>query len=103
MNTTQKEVREDIITLFKIKDLPEDKQEETINRIGNIIFQNVLMRVLPILSEEDLDKYEKLLEENTSPENLMDFFGERVPTFLEIIKEESINFREQAGELFKKS
>ncbi len=103
MNTTQKEVREDIITLFNIKDLEEEKQEETINRIGNIIFQNVLMRVLPILSEEDLDKYEKLLEENTSPENLMDFLGERVPTFLEIIKEESISFREQAGELFKKS
>lgn len=103
MNTTQKEVREDIITLFKIKDLFEDKQEETINRIGNIIFQNVLMRVLPMLSEEDLNQYEKLLEENTSPENLMDFLGERVPTFLEIIKEESISFREQAGELFKKN
>lgn len=102
MNTTQQEVREDIITLFNIKDLEEDKQEETINRIGTIIFQNVLMRTLPMLNEEDLAKYEELLEKNSSPENLMDFFGDRIPTFLEIIKEESINFREKAGELFKK-
>ncbi len=102
MNTQQQEVREDIITLFNIKDLPEDKQEETINRIGTIIFQNVLMRTLPMLSEEDLAKYEELLEKNSSPEDLMDFFGEKVPNFLEIIKEESISFREQAAELFKK-
>lgn len=102
MNTTQKEVREDIITLFNIKHLPEDKQEETINRIGTIIFQNVLMRTLPMLSEEDLAKYEELLEKNSSPEDLMDFFGEKIPTFLEIVKEESISFRKQAAELFKK-
>jgi hypothetical protein len=102
MNTQQQEVREDIITLFKIKDLPEDKQEETINRIGSIIFQNVLMRTLPMLAEEDLAKYEDLLEKNASPEDLMDFFGEKIPNFLKIIKEESINFREQAAELFKK-
>jgi hypothetical protein len=102
MNTQQQEVREDIITLFKIKDLPEDKQEETINRIGSIIFQNVLMRTLPMLNEEDLAKYEELLEKNSSPEDLMDFFGDRIPTFLEIVKEESISFREKAGELFKK-
>lgn len=102
MNTQQQEVREDIITLFNIKDLPEDKQEETINRIGTIIFQNVLMRTLPMLSEEDLAKYEELLEKNSSPEDLMDFFGDRIPTFLEIVKEESISFREQAAELFKK-
>ncbi|MBP9802702.1 MAG: hypothetical protein KBD14_00105 [Candidatus Pacebacteria bacterium] len=102
MNTQQQEVREDIITLFNIKDLPEDKQEETINRIGTIIFQNVLMRTLPMLNEEDLAKYEELLEKNSSPEDLMDFFGDRIPTFLEIVKEESISFREKAGELFKK-
>lgn len=102
MNTQQQEVREDIITLFNIKELPEDKQEETINRIGTIIFQNVLMRTLPMLNEEDLAKYEELLEKNSSPEDLMDFFGEKVPNFLEIIKEESISFREKAGELFKK-
>ena len=98
----QQETREDIITLFNIKSLPEDKQEETINRIGSIIFQSVLMRALPTLSEEDLAKYEELIEKNSPPEDLMDFFGEKVPTFLEIIKEESINFREKAGELFKK-
>lgn len=102
MNTQQQEIREDIITLFNIKDLPEDKQEETINRIGKIIFQNVLMRALPMLTEEELAKYETLLSANATPEELMNFFGEKIPNFLEIIKEESINFRDQAAEMFSK-
>lgn len=102
MNTQQKEVRENIIELFNIKELPEDKQEETINRIGGIIFQSVLMRVLPMLSEEELADYEKLLDNNVAPDELMNYFGEKVPNFLEIIKEESENFQKEATEAFGK-
>jgi len=102
MNTQQKEIRENIIELFNIADLPEDKQEETINRIGGIIFQSVLMRVLPMLSEEELADYEKLLDNNVAPDELMNYFGEKVPNFLEIIKEESENFQKEAAETFKK-
>ena len=94
----QKEIRENIITLFGIDKLPEDKQEETINRIGKIIFQNVLVRVLPVLEEGDLKEYEKLVENNVAPDVLMDFFFEKVPTFLQIVSEESENFRKDAGE-----
>lgn len=99
---SQTQIRESIIELFNIRDLPEDKQEETINRIGAIIFQSVLMRTLPMLSEEDLANYEKMLEENVAPDELMNFFGEKIPNFLEIVAEESENFRAEAAEAFSK-
>lgn len=102
MNPQQKEIRENIIELFNIKELPEDKQEETINKIGGIIFQSVLMRILPMLSEEDLANYEKLLDNNIAPDELMNFFGEKIPNFLEIVAEESENFRKEAVEAFGK-
>lgn len=95
-------IRENIIELFNIKELPEDKQEETINKIGGIIFQAVLMRTLPLLSEEDLANYEKLLDSNVAPDELMNFFGEKIPNFLEIVAEESENFRNEAAEAFGK-
>lgn len=102
MNKAQQDIRENIITMFNIAELPEDKQEETINRIGGIIFQSVLMRVLPMLSEEDLADYEKLLDNNVAPDELMNYFGEKVPNFLQIVAEESENFRAEAAETFKK-
>ena len=33
-----------------------EKQEEAINRVGGILFQKMLMRVLPTFSEENLQK-----------------------------------------------
>lgn len=95
----KEEIRKNIIELFNINNLPEEKQEETITRIGKIIFQSVLLKVLPILSEEELAQYEKLLEENVDADVLLDFFFEKIPGFLEIIAEESENFRKDSEEI----
>jgi hypothetical protein len=90
-------IRENIITLFEIEKLPEDKQEETISRIGNIIFQAVLIKALPLLKEEDLKQYEKLVEDGVEAEALLDFLFEKIPSFLQIITEESENFKKEAA------
>lgn len=95
----QGEIRENIITLFGIDKLPEGEQEKTINDIGSIIFQNVLIRILPMLSEEDLAKYEKLVEDKVGADELMDFFFETIPEFLQIVTEESENFRKESAEV----
>lgn len=97
----KEDVRKNIIELFNINDLPEEKQEETITRIGKIIFQSVLLRVLPLLNEEELAQYEKLLEENADADVLLDFFFEKVPGFLKIIAEESENFRKDSEEMLE--
>lgn len=98
---TQNEVRKSIIELFEIEKLPEEKQEETIVRIGNIIFQSVLIKVLPTLKEEELSEYEKLLDENVEADVLLSFFFEKVPNFLQIITEEAEKFRKESIEALK--
>ncbi|MDQ3245060.1 MAG: hypothetical protein M3P22_01815 [bacterium] len=98
MNIQQNEVRNNIIELFEINKLPEDKQEETINRIGKIIFQSVLIRILPMMEEGDLEEYNKLMDGNADPDKVFDFFFAKVPNFLAIVAEESKNFRKEAGE-----
>lgn len=101
IKTGKSEIRDNIITLFEIDKLPEDKQEETISRIGKIIFQSVLVRVLPVLSEEELAQYEKLVEDNATPDVLLDFFFEKIPSFLQIIVEETENFRKESAEILE--
>ncbi len=102
MLTNKNEVRQNIIDLFEIDKMPEDKQEEMIIRIGKIIFQSVIMRILPMMPEEDLEAYNKMMEENASPESVFDFFFEKVPNFLEIVADESENFRKEAGQVLAK-
>jgi len=95
----QGEIRENIITMFGIHKLPEGEQEEAINRLGKIIFQNVLIRVLPLLEEKDLKKYENLIESNVEADELMNFFFETVPGFLQIVTEESESFRIESAKV----
>ena len=99
--TTQNDVRKNIITMFEIDKLPEDKQEEMINRVGNTIFQSVLIRVLPMLKEDELAEYEKLLENDAEPDALFDFFFEKIPSFFQIVTEESENLREESEKALK--
>lgn len=102
MITNKSEVRQNIIDLFEIDKMPEDKQEEMIGKIGGIIFQAVILRVLPMMSPEDLEEYNRMMDENASPEKVFDFLFEKVPNFFGIIAEESENFRKEAGEVLSK-
>jgi hypothetical protein len=101
--TGKEEVRKNIIESFEINKLPEEKQEETISRIGNIIFQSVLIKVLPLLKEKELNEYEKLLSNKPEPETILDFFFEKIPSFLQIIAEETENFRKESAKILKQA
>lgn len=98
-NQAQSEIRQNIVEMFEIDKLPVEKQEETIDRIGKIIFQAVLLRVLPEMTEEDVNEYEKLIENKVAPDDLMYFFFQKVPNFLQIVAEESENFRIESAKI----
>lgn len=95
----QGDIRNNIIALFGIDKMPEDKQEEAINQVGQLIFQSVLMRILPGMSEEDLNTYEKMLEDQVDPEKLFEFFIEKEPNFMQIVAEESEKFAKESEEV----
>lgn len=101
MNDIKNKINQNIISLFGIDKMPEEKQEEMINRIGKIIFQSVLIRVLPLLGEEDVAEYEKLVEKETMPDDILDFFFKKVPSFFEIIVEESEKLKKETEGLLK--
>jgi hypothetical protein len=101
VQNAQSAIRNNIISLFGIETLPEEKQEEVIGKIGKMIFQAVLMRVLPMLEEEDLKDYDALVSQKPGPDEVMGFFLDKVPNFLDIVAEESENFRKDAEDVLK--
>ncbi|MFA5751282.1 MAG: hypothetical protein WCX79_04040 [Candidatus Paceibacterota bacterium] len=99
--TAKSEIKNKIVTLFQIDKLPLEKQEEVVSKIGKIIFQTSIMRALPVLSEEKLAEYEKLVEDGVDVDALLDFLFREVPSFLQIIIEETENFRKDSVEMLK--
>lgn len=62
---------------------------------NELIFQAVLMRVLPTLSKEDIAQYEKMLNAGENGEKLLEFLKSKVSDFENIIKEEAEILRKE--------
>lgn len=101
--TVKSEIKNKIVTLFQIDKLPLEKQEEIISKIGKIIFQTSITRALPSLSDEKLAQYEKLVEDGVDADVLLDFLFSEVPSFFQIIIEETENFRKDSVDMLKQA
>ena len=94
-------IKKNLVDLFELDKLPPEKSAEMLGRLSKLIFQSVLIRTLPLLSEEDFTEYEKIVDANEGGDILLKFLGEKVPDFENIILEEAENLRMEISEDFK--
>jgi hypothetical protein len=93
-------IKQNLMDLFEIEKMPEEKREDTLNRLTTLILESTLMRALPLLSEENMTEYEDILESKQSPEVLFNFLSSKIPSFEDIMKEEAdMLHKELSGEL----
>lgn len=95
MNSIQKKITK----VLEIDNLPPEELQEMIMRIGTVIYQNVLMRVMETMKEKDQDEFEKLLDKNANPEEIFSFLKEKVKNFEEIIEEEAMKFKNKSSKI----
>jgi hypothetical protein len=88
-----------IITTLGIDKLPVEQQNEALEKSGAIVYQEVMLRALEEMSDEDKDAFEKLLESNPTPEIMFGFLSEKVPTIDSIAKEEAEKFIADSKEI----
>ncbi len=88
-----------IITTLGINALPVDQQKEAIERLGGLVYQEVMLRVVDQMEEADKDEFEKLLATNPDPETMFEFIAEKVPEVDTIVKEEAEKLRGEASEI----
>ena len=93
------EINKNIVLTLGINSLPVEQQKEAMEKLGVIVYQEVMLRVLEILKDEEKDEFEKLAEKDPNPEKLFEFLSEKIPNFGEIVKEEAEKLREEAKEI----
>lgn len=88
-----------LVEMFELDKLPPEKAAEMVNRLGKLVFQAVLVRALPLLSEERLAEYERIIDSSEGPDRLFRFLVESIPDFGDLVREEADLLRsELAGE-----
>jgi hypothetical protein len=96
-------IKKDLFDLFELDKLPPEKAVEMLDRLANLVFQAVLVRSLPLLSEEDLTEYERIVAESEGGDVLFKFLTEKVPEFNKIITEEIGVLRREATSKIEES
>jgi len=95
MNSIQKNIN----NALELDNLPAEEQQEIMLRIGTLIYQNILIRVMEIITDEDQDEFEKLLDSNKKPEEIFSFLKNKVQDFEKIIAEEALKFKNKSDNI----
>lgn len=95
MNPIQKNIE----SVLELDNLPVEEQQEIMLRIGAIIYQNVLMRVMETMTDGDQNEFEKLLDNNAKPEEIFSFLKNKVQDFEKIINEEATKFKNKSNNI----
>lgn len=94
-------IKETLIDLFDLDKMEPEKAAEMVDRLAKLVFQSVLVRVLPMMSEQDLEEYEKIIDGEEGADVLMKFLNDKVPNFGKILEEEAELLRKEISGEFK--
>jgi len=87
-------LKKDLFDLFQLNKMAPEKAEETLNRLAKLVFQSVLVRVLPLLDQEQMKEYDRIIDsKEDNGDELFRFLRDNTEDFDKIIEEEAENLR----------
>lgn len=88
-------LEKDISSLLGLTGLEGSERDDMLARIGSLVMESVLLRVIAGFNDEEALAFEKFAETNPEPEAMYDYMKERVPELDDIFDEEREAFREE--------
>jgi hypothetical protein len=88
-----------LIRALGIEGATKENQEKTIESVGTVIYQSVLMRALDGMNDEEVDEFEKFAKENPAPDQMFAYLRSKVPNFDGLMEEEAVAFVAEGSNL----
>jgi succinate dehydrogenase flavin-adding protein (antitoxin of CptAB toxin-antitoxin module) len=93
---------QDISAELGLDGLSAEEQQKTLQKVGDIIFQRVMMRVIDELDEKSKEDLDKLLAvKKNDAAAMMDFMRAKLPSFDDLVMEEVAGFKKETIELMR--
>jgi len=86
MNTkNQDETKDDIMKELGFDKLSQDKQDDILAKIGEIILKKIFIETVDKLNDEDTDKFKEMLKGGESAEGIESFLSTKIKNYDTII------------------
>jgi hypothetical protein len=92
-------IKNNIITTLGINNLPVEQQKEAMERLGGIVYQEVVLRALEKMDDEDKKELEEAIAKTPDPEIVISYLSDKVPDLEKMISEEAEKLREESAEI----
>ena len=90
-------VNQGLIQALGINNLPEEEQAKFLAEISRVVYQNITIRVINELKNEDKDEFDAFLEKNPyNQEAAYNFLKTKLPNLDEIAAEEVEKFQKES-------
>lgn len=96
------ELRKKVIEMFDMGSLPEEKQNELIDKIAPLVYQASLIRAMEAMTDEEVDALEKMLNADAKPEEIFGYLESHVENFNTILSEEAHSLKEKTENIMSK-
>lgn len=77
----QDKIKEDIMQYLGLSKLSEDKQDEILAKIGEIILKKIFIETVDKLDEPDRIEFEKMLKEGTDADSIEKFLNTKIENY----------------------
>jgi hypothetical protein len=82
----QDKIKDDIMKDLGFDKLSEDKQDDILAKIGEIILKKIFIETIDKLDNESADEFRKMLKDGESADKIEDFLSAKIENYAMIIE-----------------
>ncbi len=92
------ELREELIRTFHLEQIPDDKRDELLEKMGEALLKRVFLATMEKIGDDGIQEYEALLDKEAKQEEIEAFFETKIPGYTVFVREVAEQFKEEMVE-----
>jgi galactose-1-phosphate uridylyltransferase len=93
INKTQ--IEQGLIEEMGLSDLPEEKQQELVSKMFEVVLKRIYVEANERLSEENRKALDEMISKDVQPEEVEKFLQEKIPDYSEMINNILAGFKDE--------
>jgi len=84
-----------IIEELGMQNISQEKQEELLAKMGDVLFKRILLETLEVLDEVDQKKFGEMIDAKKGAEEVEEFLKSKIDNYDEFVKKVADDFRKE--------
>jgi hypothetical protein len=91
----QSSIQKKLLDELGLAGLPQDKQEQLLIKMTEVVLKRIFLETMERLDEKGREEYEKLIDEEATPEKMEAFLNSKIQNYDALVQEVVEDFKEE--------